>query len=212
MKTMTQKALDANRSNAGKSTGPRSQEGKATVSKNRMLHGLRAWADVVPGEDATEYERLQADLVEELKPAGEIERALTARVGSCLWRLWRMQRIEAGYFAREKDGALTRIIKPKLSLDQQFKELTGEAPETPNTKVKEPETLESWGLAWVRMCNHGSNIIDKLGRYETGLERSLYKSLHELERLQRRRLGEAMPAPLAVDVSVDLARADGFER
>jgi hypothetical protein len=39
-------------------------------------------------------------------------------------------------------------------------------------------------------------------RYETTLERQIYKALHELERLQRIRKGENIPAPLAIDVDV----------
>jgi hypothetical protein len=39
-------------------------------------------------------------------------------------------------------------------------------------------------------------------RYETTLERQIYKALHELERLQRARSGEPVPAPLAIDLAV----------
>jgi hypothetical protein len=41
-----------------------------------------------------------------------------------------------------------------------------------------------------------------LSRYETTLERSLYKALHELQRLQAERDGQAVPLPEAVDVNV----------
>jgi hypothetical protein len=41
-----------------------------------------------------------------------------------------------------------------------------------------------------------------LSRYEATLERSFYRALHELERLQAARLGQAVPLPEAVDVSV----------
>jgi hypothetical protein len=43
----------------------------------------------------------------------------------------------------------------------------------------------------------------KLSRYETTIERSLYKALHELQRLQvaRRADGDA-PPPVAIDVDV----------
>jgi len=39
-------------------------------------------------------------------------------------------------------------------------------------------------------------------RYETCLERKLYKALHELERLQMARKGEMPPAPVVIDVDV----------
>ncbi|HUC84844.1 MAG TPA: hypothetical protein VL970_06610 [Candidatus Acidoferrales bacterium] len=44
-------------------------------------------------------------------------------------------------------------------------------------------------------------VLDKIVRYETKLERQLHRAMNQLERLQRRRLGEAVPPPLAVDLS-----------
>ena len=43
---------------------------------------------------------------------------------------------------------------------------------------------------------------DNLNRYETMIARQLYKTIHELERLQRLRCGENVPPPLAVDVDL----------
>jgi len=35
-------------------------------------------------------------------------------------------------------------------------------------------------------------------RYETKLERQMYRAMNQLERLQRRRLGEVVPPPLSM--------------
>lgn len=43
--------------------------------------------------------------------------------------------------------------------------------------------------------------LDKILRYETALERQLYRAMNQLERLQRRRQGEDIPAPLTMEVS-----------
>jgi hypothetical protein len=43
--------------------------------------------------------------------------------------------------------------------------------------------------------------LDKLLRYETAAERQWYRAMHELERLQRQRQGEAVPALVAMDLS-----------
>src|ERR1017187_1742558 len=40
-RTPSEAKINANRENAQKSTGPRSAEGKAASSRNRLLHGLR---------------------------------------------------------------------------------------------------------------------------------------------------------------------------
>ena len=43
--------------------------------------------------------------------------------------------------------------------------------------------------------------MDKIMRYETMLQRQLHRDMNQLERLQRRWLGENIPAPLTMDVS-----------
>jgi hypothetical protein len=45
-------------------------------------------------------------------------------------------------------------------------------------------------------------MLEKLSRYETTLERSLFKALHELERRQAARDGQTVPLPVAVDVNL----------
>jgi hypothetical protein len=41
-------------------------------------------------------------------------------------------------------------------------------------------------------------VLDKIMRYETKLERQMYRAMNQLERLQRRRLGEVVPPPLSM--------------
>jgi hypothetical protein len=58
------------------------------------------------------------------------------------------------------------------------------------------------GLSFIRDGN-GANAFSKLSRYETAIERSLYKALHELQRLQAGRNTEGdVPPPAVVDVEV----------
>jgi len=45
--------------------------------------------------------------------------------------------------------------------------------------------------------------VDRLLRYEGAIERQFYKALNQLERLQRLRAGDSVPAPVAVDVDVN---------
>jgi hypothetical protein len=63
------------------------------------------------------------------------------------------------------------------------------------------QDASSLGLAFIRDGN-GANAFSKLSRYETTIERGLYKALHELQRLQAARRGGDGPAPLALDVDV----------
>jgi hypothetical protein len=58
------------------------------------------------------------------------------------------------------------------------------------------------GLAFIRDGN-GANAFSKLSRYETTMERGLYKALQELQRLQANRVAAgSIPLPLAVDVDI----------
>ena len=45
-----------------------------------------------------------------------------------------------------------------------------------------------------------TSAADKLLRYETTLERQLYRAMDQLERLQRQRCGQAVPPPITIDV------------
>ena len=45
--------------------------------------------------------------------------------------------------------------------------------------------------------------LDRLLRYEGAIERQLYKAMNQLERLQRLRMGDHVPAPIEVDVEVN---------
>ena len=54
--------------------------------------------------------------------------------------------------------------------------------------------------------NHcGREKMGVLSRYEVTLERSLYKALHELQRLQAARDGQAVPPPHMVDMEVSVS-------
>ena len=44
-------------------------------------------------------------------------------------------------------------------------------------------------------------VLDKIMRYETTLQRQLYRALAQLERLQRMRQGEDVPPPMTMEVS-----------
>ena len=55
--------------------------------------------------------------------------------------------------------------------------------------------------------NYGRQKMAVLSRYEAALERSMYKALHELQRLQAVRAGVPVPAPAVVDVDISGASA-----
>jgi len=56
--------------------------------------------------------------------------------------------------------------------------------------------------------SYGREKMGVLSRYEVTLERSLYKALHELQRLQAGRQGQEVPLPQALDVDVSVTPSD----
>jgi len=73
----------------------------------------------------------------------------------------------------------------------------------PSFGVSENEKFEDriyWAM--IRDSNSG-NLLERLRRYEVTLERSLFSTLHELERFQARRAGEQTSAPAILDVHVN---------
>ena len=88
--------LAANRENALRSSGPRTEAGKAQSRRNSLKHGLTGQGIVIPEDDAAEVER-RADAFEaELKPTGDVGRFLARRVAALSVRLERSGRARAG--------------------------------------------------------------------------------------------------------------------
>ena len=65
--------------------------------------------------------------------------------------------------------------------------------------VHEKEELETEA----KMCSlalPAKEAMDKILRYETTIERQLYRAMNQLERLQRQRKGETLPPPISVEL------------
>lgn len=57
------------------------------------------------------------------------------------------------------------------------------------------------GSGFVGTCVNGDSFT-KLSRYEAGIERALFRALHELQRVQAQRRGQEVAVPSVVDVDV----------
>ena len=91
----TQKQIDANRRNALHSTGPRTAEGKAASSMNALKSGLHADSEVLPFEDAEQYQALIARFYADHNPATALECEFLDEIIYCTWILRRLRRTEA---------------------------------------------------------------------------------------------------------------------
>jgi len=70
MSTISPEQLAANRGNAQRSTGPRTDTGKAVASANATRHGLLSTRLLLPDEDAAELDDVRAGLFAHLLPEG----------------------------------------------------------------------------------------------------------------------------------------------
>ncbi|MFO0889937.1 MAG: hypothetical protein U0790_12460 [Isosphaeraceae bacterium] len=92
--------IEANRRNAQRSTGPRTEAGKQAVRLNALKHGLDATTAVLPHEDAEKYEQRRAAWTRELSPGGEVGDYLAGRAVTLSWQLDRADAAEHAELAR----------------------------------------------------------------------------------------------------------------
>src|SRR5947208_3449053 len=117
--------IDANRRNALKSTGPKTPEGKATVSMNSLRHGLRARTVVLPGENHEEFNQLCDDLEHEWQPKSRTAQFYLEQMAVSQWKLTRMEVAEAGIFkeslsAKEQLPLLDRLWQAQCRMERSY--------------------------------------------------------------------------------------------
>jgi len=99
-KTVTPIKIDANRRNAKRSTGPRTERGKSIARFNAVTLGLFAKHVVIPVCDGykpeKEFKALLDGLHQEFQPSGLYEEWLVVKIAECMWRLRRATRCESG--------------------------------------------------------------------------------------------------------------------
>ena len=75
----------ANRRNAKKSTGPRTEEGKEKSKFNALSHGLTARSALLPGDDPVALNALRRELLDDLQPRNSLGTLLVVRIADDKW-------------------------------------------------------------------------------------------------------------------------------
>ena len=100
----SQEQIDANRRNAARSTGPKTPEGKAVVSRNSIRHGLASTrAIALPEENLEEFNALFESLSAQFQPQSPFECSLLQQMAVADWRMRRAVRLETGILAYRLD-------------------------------------------------------------------------------------------------------------
>ena len=202
------KQIEANRRNALKSTGPRSEEGKQRSSRNALRHGLTAETVVEPLEDPEDYKLFEEAIAAEYDGESAVERELVLRLASLLWRLRRASSIEATLFElaaelpRESEEARPAKSKSRVtSFPSLFRiskkttrHLTDElwtasaASPSCHNDVSEGsrDTQREVARRFLRLAKLDNGLLERLNRYELALWRQARQTLFTLELLRWR--------------------------
>ena len=154
MSSITNKQLEANRKNA-KLGGVKTEEGKSIVKYNAVKHGLLCQQVVIEGENQEEFIELEKKVRDNFLPKNVMEDLIVNRIITGIWRLRRVLYIEKNLMEWQKN---------KFDLDIELGFDNG----------KEQKNRQSI------MNMIQNDCLEKLSRYETMLERSVYKAINLL--------------------------------
>ena len=198
----TEKQIAANRRNAMKSTGPRTEQGKQRSRQNAVRHGLTAETVIIGLEKECDYAAFEQAIIADYEPITVIEHHLVMRLSSLLWRLRRAVAIESGLFQIQgqiisnrrlcKDNAgpdrPLKLFHDLLDPSQQ-KQVTEDDFENNGLLSRSASQSSSQGLdltySFLRLANLNNGMLERIGRYEVSLWRQVAQTLVLLESFRK---------------------------
>ena len=178
--------IEANRRNALKSTGPKSEEGKQASRCNALRHGLTAETVIGSLEDAEDYKAFEAAITADYDAQSAVERELVLQLASILWRLRRATTMETGLFEIQADHLHS------YRENRQLLSASGDVIHTSlrransDRNVKADNTVE-FARCFLRLANLPNCALDRLSRYEATLWHQAGRILIALHGLDRRK-------------------------
>src|SRR5579883_405567 len=177
-KPISEKRLAANRENAKKSTGPRTQEGKSRSSRNAVKHGFRASSfTVVRLEDLDEVEKLKADAVACYKPVNSQELVAVERIAMAQQQIFRGGRLDAGMFTSAMNDVLDRSNNPIIPMDP---DMVGDG----DIEITRQQNRNYCIAEGFRRMAKESNCIGLMLRYRAQAEREYRRAIEDFDRLK----------------------------
>jgi hypothetical protein len=117
----TWKQIEANRLNAQKSTGPRTENGKARSSQNALKSGIYTKTILIPGENGDEFEALLIEYHDHYLPQSPAERDLVDQLIRDTWQLRRFAKAEVQMWEHElASNQRTSYFDQKSPIGQAF--------------------------------------------------------------------------------------------
>lgn len=117
--------IEANRRNAQKSVGPRTERGKAAVGQNALRHGLCSGFPLMSDESSDAGRQLLAALVEENQPVGVNEEILVYKMAEHFFFQKRAgfllaQEFDEGDFGVKNSSEVGLMLRYHTSADRGF--------------------------------------------------------------------------------------------
>jgi hypothetical protein len=185
----TFRQIEANRRNALKSTGPKTEVGKEQSRCNAVRHGLTAETAIGLLEDAEDYRQFEASVIAGYDAQSAVERELVLRLASILWRLRRATTMEAGLFEIQAEHLREYRQNRQLLLDSGGGIHALSQPDSvgAHASARTNGPAAEFARCFLRLANLPNFALDRLGRYEATLWRQASQILYVLEMLDRRK-------------------------
>jgi hypothetical protein len=200
--------IEANRRNAIRSTGPRTEEGKRQTRRNAVRHGLCAETVIESIEDIEDYRAFEAAVIADYDAQTAVERELVLRLASLLWRLRRataietdLMRIQAEILRDRRRGRSPEWSNNRASPILEVAPLNDTYGENDNeprrandfayydasrTGPQPANSARQLTLCFQRLANLDNGVFERLGRYEAAIARQVLKTLYLLRSIRAR--------------------------
>ena len=158
---VSERRIEANRRNAQRSTGPRTEAGRARSSINALRHGITGQVSIMTTEDRAAHDKFVQELIDRLRPEDPLELQFASVIAEDFWRLQRIRSVENDMLALGNFSAAAEI------------------------DVDHPEIHTS--LTRARTFLDHSKDFERLTLYEQRINRAIEKNRKQLDELQAER-------------------------
>jgi hypothetical protein len=194
--------IEANRRNALRSTGPRTEDGKQQSRRNALRHGLTAETVIDELEDSEDYQAFEAAVIADYDAQTAVEREFVLRLASLLWRLRRIISIETDLLRIQSEIARERranfrgpTVKPdevSASSTRSPSVVCDTQPEVGmigedevSLRGRLPISARELTCCFLRLSNIDNGAFDRLGRYNAALWKQTAQTLLLLQAVRR---------------------------
>jgi hypothetical protein len=157
----TPKQIAANRKNAEKSTGPKTEKGKSVTRLNAKRDGFTGQVTTLSDEDRPVFEKFKSQFIADLAPKTTLELSLANSIAWDTWRLNRLRAVEMNMYALGTDNL------------------------EPGAENNNPQVRTA--LAAAATFAKESEKFARMSIYEQRMNRGIHKNMEALHKLQAER-------------------------